>query len=400
MSDVNTHHFPHGDILVVDDNKSDLKLLSSILREAGYKVRPASDGELALRSVRARPPGLILLDIEMPGLDGYEVCRRLKDAKDTRDVPLIFISARTSPLDKVKAFDCGGVDYVSKPFDPDEVLARVATHLALRKAQKDIEEKNLQLQQEIAERVRAEETLKERTVQLQAANKELEAFAYSVSHDLRAPLRAIHGFAEIIAHRHRESLNEEGQHYFDNIAQAGGQMDRLIDDLLIYSRLGRRAVRHQLAPLGDLLAQVIETLADRVAETGAHLNIPDDLPVITGDPMLLNRILTNLLDNALTYHRPGVPLRVEVSCQAEADRIILRVTDNGIGIAPEFHEKIFSIFQRLHSQDEYPGAGIGLAMVKKSAELLGGRVWVESVVGEGSTFSVELPQTWSVKRET
>ena len=152
MSDVNTHHFPHGGILVVDENKSDLKLLSGILREAGYTVRPAGDGELALRSVQARLPALILLDINMPGLDGYEVCRRLKDAKDTRDIPVIFISVRTSLLDKVKAFDVGGVDYISKPFEPDEVLARVATHLALWKAQKEIEEKNLQLQQKIAGR--------------------------------------------------------------------------------------------------------------------------------------------------------------------------------------------------------------------------------------------------------
>ena len=161
MSNVNTHHFPHGGILVVDDTKSDLKYLSSILRKAGYAVRPASDGELALRSVQARLPAMILLDIQMPDLDGYEVCRRLKDAKDTRDIPVIFISVRTSLLDKVKAFGVGGVDYISKPFEPEEVLARVATHLALWKAQKEIEEKNLQLQQEIAERVRAEEELRE-----------------------------------------------------------------------------------------------------------------------------------------------------------------------------------------------------------------------------------------------
>jgi len=159
LSDINTHHFPHRDILVVDDNTSDLKYLSSILREAGYTVRPASDGELALRSVRAKLPALILLDIKMPGLDGYEVCRRLKAAEDTRGIPVIFISAKTSPLDKVKAFGCGGVDYISKPFDPDEVLARVATHLALWKAQKEVEEKNLQLRQEIVERMRAEEGL-------------------------------------------------------------------------------------------------------------------------------------------------------------------------------------------------------------------------------------------------
>jgi len=159
MSNINKHDFPQGDILVVDDSKSDLKLLSGILKDAGYRVRPASDGELALRSVQARLPALILLDIEMPGLDGYEVCRRLKDAKDTRDIPVIFITVRANLVDKVKAFSVGGVDYISKPFEPEEVLARVATHLALWKTQKEIKEKNLKLRQEIVERKKVEKTL-------------------------------------------------------------------------------------------------------------------------------------------------------------------------------------------------------------------------------------------------
>jgi len=160
MSTANINPASTGDILIVDDTQSDLKLLTDILRKAGYTVRPASDGELALRSVRARLPELILLDIQMPGLDGYEVCRRLKDSEDTRNIPVIFISVKTSTIDKVKAFGLGGSDYINKPFESEEVLARVATHLALRKAQKKVHEKNLQLQHEIADRVQAEEVLR------------------------------------------------------------------------------------------------------------------------------------------------------------------------------------------------------------------------------------------------
>ena len=168
MSTVIINTASTGDILIVDDTQSDLKLFSDILRKVGYTVRSTTDGELALRSVQARLPDLILLDIAMPDLDGYEVCRRLKDSKDTRDIPVIFISVRTSPLDKVKAFATGGVDYISKPFEPEEVLARVSMHLTLRKTQKKIEEKNLQLQQEITERKEMEERIKRLNLVLRA----------------------------------------------------------------------------------------------------------------------------------------------------------------------------------------------------------------------------------------
>ena len=242
-------------------------------------------------------------------------------------------------------------------------------------------------------RKQADDAFKASARQLGVANEKLEAFSYSVSHDLRAPLRSIRGFAEIIARRHRPDLNEEGQHYFDNIIEASAQMDQLINDLLAYSRLGRDAVPHVLVPLGDLFEQVKDTLAPRLAETGAHLSLPDNLPVISSDWTLLREIFTNLLDNALTYRRPGVPPRVIVSCQDDTDHVTLCVADDGIGIPPEFHEKVFNIFQRLHSQDDYPGTGIGLASVKSSVELLDGQVWIEPEVGEGTTFCVKLPRS-------
>jgi len=161
MSTININPASTGDILIVDDTQSDLKLLTGTLRKAGYTVRLTTDGELALRSVQAKLPEMILVDIKMPDLDGYEVCRRLRDSEDTMDIPVIFISVNTSYIEKVKAFGVGAVDYITKPFEPEEVLARVATHLALRKTQKEIEEKNLQLQQEITERKRTEDALRE-----------------------------------------------------------------------------------------------------------------------------------------------------------------------------------------------------------------------------------------------
>ncbi len=250
---------------------------------------------------------------------------------------------------------------------------------------KQAERKIQTLNEELEQRVR------QRTAQLETRTKEIEAFSYSVSHDLRAPLRAISGFAQIIARRHRQNLNEEGQHYFDNIIQASQQMDRLIDDLLRLSRLGRAGVHREAVSLQAVLEDIRARYAGRIEAEQVAFSIPEALPTIRSDATLVSAILTNLIDNALTYRRAGAKHRVEVHCTATDATVTLGVTDNGIGIPAEFREKIFVLFQRLHGQDEYPGTGIGLALVKKAIELLDGKIVLQSEVGKGSTFSVELP---------
>lgn len=247
-----------------------------------------------------------------------------------------------------------------------------------------------QVQQHAAD---LEKRIIERTAELEEKNRELEAFSYSISHDLRAPLRGISGFAGIVARRYRDSLNEEGRHYVDNIVLASERMGQLIDDLLTYSRLGRSAISLRTVSLQEVFALILKDLEGRIREAGADAAIAADLPSVRGDPTLLLQIFTNLIANALTYHRTDVPPRVRVDAIPEGAQVIVRVSDNGIGIQPEFHEKIFDVFQRLHSADEYPGTGIGLAIVKKSANLLNGRVWVESTPREGSTFFIELQRS-------
>ncbi len=229
-----------------------------------------------------------------------------------------------------------------------------------------------------------------RTAELEEKNRELEAFSYSISHDLRAPLRAVKGFTEIIAQRYRSSLPPEAMRYFDNILESTEYMGRMISDLLDYARLGKSTTRLEPVPLRPLLEAIVDEFAPACAESNAAIEIDEELPSVMGSPTLLRRLFTNLIENALKYRRDNVPPRIRISGAAKNGCVELEVADNGIGIAPEFSEKIFNLFQRLHSRERYGGTGVGLAVVKKIAELMEGRVRVESTPGEGSRFIVTL----------
>lgn len=266
-----------------------------------------------------------------------------------------------------------------------------------------ISEKQLMLSTvwDVTDRKQAEEEIRklnrdlelrvqQRTAQLEEANKELEDFVYSVSHDLRAPLRSISGFAQIINRRHKSSLNDEGRHYFDNIVKAGKQMGDLIDDLLKFSRLGRKAIKPVTVSLDDVLKSAIATLSDQIQRTNGRVRFPRRMPAVRGDLLLTTHIFINIFENALKYRKPDETPLIDVGFEVKAPYVIVSVSDNGIGIAPEYHEKIFNIFQRLHSQADYPGTGIGLAAVKKAVQMMGGKVWIESERDKGSVFNIKV----------
>jgi signal transduction histidine kinase len=371
-------------VLIVDDTPANLAVVVESLEELNVEVAVAQDAEEALARAEYLRPALILLDVVMPRVDGFELCRRLKALERTRDIPVIFMTSSAGERDKLKGFEVGGIDYVTKPLHVAEVRARVNAHLTLRRMQEELRIQNAQLQHEIRERMQAEEQLRE-------FSRELESFTYSASHDLKAPLRAIRSFAGLLAEG-PHFQDEQARKTLEKIIRAARHMDGLIEDLLNYARTGQREVLAVPVDLEPLAQEIENTFQARIKEADVQFEVGRPLASVLGDPTLVKQILINLIDNALTYRTRARRPRVSVASIEVDDRAVLSISDNGIGIPPEHHEKIFQVFQRLHADSEYAGTGIGLAIVAKAARLMNGTVGVSSVPGEGSTFSVSLPK--------
>jgi light-regulated signal transduction histidine kinase (bacteriophytochrome) len=326
----------------------------------------------------------------MPGMDGFETCRRLKNDPRTRDIPLIFMTALTEIGDKIRAYKVGGVDYVTKPFHAEEVLARINTHLSLQAMRRQMAERNLQLQQEIAVRQKAEAVLAQRSQELARSNAELEQMAYVASHDLQEPLRMVASYLQLLEQRYGARLDADAHEFIGFAVDGAKRMRALIDDLLTYSRLGTKAQPLRPTDCNTVMQVALRSLGVAIAESGAQIDCAA-LPVVMGDAAQLTQLFQNLLANAIKF-RGGQAPRISVRAEEADGCWRFAVRDNGIGIAPEYFERIFEMFQRLHSRGAYPGTGIGLAICKKIVERHGGRIWVESAPEQGALFQFTLPR--------
>jgi len=366
-----------SDILIVDDTPANLRLLSQMLTERGYKVRAVLSGPQALMAAQAAPPDLILLDIRMPEMDGYEVCQRLKTGEQTRDIPVLFISALSETEDKIKAFTVGGVDYITKPFQFEEVLARVQTHLALRNLHRQLQAANAELARQIDE--------------LRARNEELDAFAHTVAHDLKNPLNQIVGYAEMLEQYYATLSSVERVKSVGGIARSGRKMNSIIEELLLLA--GVRKTEVQLAPLdmGQTVTEAQQRLTYMIKEYQAEIVLPEAWPTALGYAPWIEEIWVNYLSNGCKYG--GTPPRLELGGGALPDgQARFWVRDNGDGLTSEEQSRLFTPFTRL-DQARARGYGLGLSIVRRIAEKLGGQVGVESdgVPGQGSTFYFTLP---------
>ncbi len=250
----------------------------------------------------------------------------------------------------------------------------------------------VKITRDLTERRRAEEEIRRYTEELRRSNQELEHFAYVASHDLQEPLRTVSSFAQLLARRYRGKLDQDADEFIDFVVQGASRMQTLINDLLAFSRVGTRGAPFATVNCEEVLAAAKENLDAAIADSGAVI-MHDPLPILAGDDMQLVQLFQNLFGNAIKFRRPEETPRIHVSAAKEGDAWHFSVRDNGIGIDPGYFERIFIIFQRVHGRDEYPGTGIGLAICKKIVERHGGRIWVESQPGKGSTFHFTIPVT-------
>lgn len=382
-----------GDILIVDDHLENLQVLFSMLTDYGYEVRRVINGQQALNVVKSEPPDIILLDILMPEMDGYEVCQRLKSQEVTAQIPIIFLTALDNEMDKLKAFDAGGIDYITKPFHIKEVVARIENQLTIQRQRLAIAQQNEQLKEHNLKLEQLNAQLVKANSKLEQSNKDLEQFAYIASHDLRSPLQTILGFAQILNQKYQDALDEKASHYLDRIISGAYRMNKLIKGLLEYSRIGTGSLNFVKVDCDWILDQVLESLQAELEESQAVIET-DPLPPVMGDELQIEQLFQNLISNAIKYrHEQGIPI-IKITVKKHLDdEYLIGIHDNGIGIDVEDYPRIFQVFQRLENCDRYPGTGIGLAVCQKIVDHHGGKIWVESEKNQGTSFYFTLPSS-------
>jgi two-component system sensor histidine kinase/response regulator len=354
-------------ILVVDDVLQNLQVVGAMLRNEGFDVMPATSGAQALERVRARLPDLILLDLMMPDMDGLEVCSRLKADPAVRQVPVIFLTASNEMEHLVKGFEAGAVDYVTKPFNGAELLARVRTHLELKHARERLRE----------------------------MNDEKDEFMGIAAHDLRNPLSAIQGYAEMVIEDAQALGQRELESNGERIRETARRMAGMVQNLLDANRIERGELTLNLVrtDLNALLTQVVDTQRPRAAQKSQVLRLETAPAPITAtvDANAMIQVLENLVSNAVKYSPPGKGIVVRL--RAEAGLARCEVQDEGPGLSAGDQKKLFGKFARLSAKPTAGehSTGLGLSIVKKMIEAMNGNVWCESELGKGATFVVTVP---------
>ncbi|MBT5551483.1 MAG: response regulator [Nitrospina sp.] len=372
----NCHSIAGMKVLVVEDKVVNLSVLMKLLNEIGLNITIAPDGEVALNLIPKLKPDLILLDIMLPEMDGFEVCIKVKADEATKNIPIIFITGKTDNEDIMRGFAVGGVDYITKPFNPNETLARVQTQLKLQAVTKQLIENSKRLEE---------------------SNRELEDFCSFVSHDLKAPLRKIMYFEGRLSEECSELLDETGEKYLSKIQDSTTRMGQFIDDLLEFSKITFAAKEFKPVDLNIIVQKVLENLEVHIKQVNGTVNV-QELPSVEANPIQLSQVFLNLISNALKFSRIDVAPIINVQSERTGDGTIkIMVQDNGIGIDCKSLKRIFNPFQRLNQHKAYKGSGMGLAICKKIVDGYQGTIEVESQLDQGTQFTIVWPKPKMVK---
>ncbi|MDB6066796.1 MAG: phytochrome, two-component sensor histidine kinase [Pedosphaera sp.] len=378
-------------ILLVDDEPANLLALEATLECLGQNLVKASSGKEALRCLLEKDFAVILLDVQMAEMNGIETAEAMRERQRSRHIPIIFLTGVVKTEEMMfKGYSAGAVDYLMKPIVTGILRAKVEVFVELAVARQ-------KLQEEIAERARIaveisklNMVLEQRNADLIAANADLETFGHSVSHDLRAPLRHIHGYIGFLQESAVNKLDERELKQMEKINASALRMGQLIDDLLAFSRTGRAELHKGQVKMGLLVQETLGRLQPDLVNRNIVWNMLP-LPEVRGDNNLLCQVWANLIGNAVKYTRTRDRAMIEIGAVVQDNEIIFHIRDNGVGFSMKHSDKLFGVFQRLHSQAEFEGTGIGLANVRRIIQRHGGRTWAESKEGEGATFYFSLP---------
>jgi signal transduction histidine kinase len=356
-------------ILIVDDKPENLVALERVLRDLDIDLIKATSGNEALKATLHHNFALALLDIQMPEMDGYELAGILREEEKTHHLPFIFISAvYTDNLNVFKGYEKGAFSFITKPFQAEILVNKV--RFFIEKHQQEIE-------------------LYNKNFELQAMNEELESFSYSVSHDLRAPLRALSAYSKMLEEDFSPELNDEGKRLVGKIQENAQKMGGLVDDLLAFSKLGRKELQKTevdiMAMIGFILREIGHSFPHKAA-----VEVKQLLPAFA-DHSLIHQVWFNLISNAIKYSAKKEHPQVEIGFTENDGQVTYYVKDNGAGFNMKYVNKIFGVFQRLHNPKEFEGTGIGLAIVQRIINKHGGKVWCEAEVDAGATFYFNLP---------
>jgi two-component system, sensor histidine kinase and response regulator len=380
-------------ILLVDDQPANLVALEAMLQGLGQNLVKAESGREALKWLLVHEFAVILLDVKMPEMDGFETAELIRQRDKSRHTPILFLTAGdNTQTQAVRGYAVGAVDYLVKPVVPEFVRSKVAVFVELAKKNELLRRQAKLLAESEQAALELAETRAELVRDLEHKNRELESFSYAVSHDLRAPLRRIDSFSRAVLESQGERLDEAGQRFLSRVREASQHMSQLIDDVLYLSRVTRADLREQEVDLSSIADLSLTRLQESEPERKVEVKLRPGV-IVTGDGQLLKIAMQNLLDNAWKFTAKEPESRIEFGMTQVAGEATYFVRDNGAGFDMTYADRLFGPFQRLHPQGEFPGNGIGLATVQRIIHRHGGKVWAEGLVGQGATFYFTLARS-------